>query len=431
MSSPALDALDGPDRLDQCEPSWRHEARLAATDWLATHPMPTRRDESWRYTPAEDLVTLLRTAVHPRTTFSLAAAQIDIMAGDHGGPRLVFVNGTFAPGASYRREEPGVDVRALSQIGRTAAPGPVLEPDRLDGFAALNALAGDDGAVITIGAQHGATTPIHVVHVSAPDLDDCLLTHPNSVVNIEAGATATIIESYVGFTGATLTNATTVIDVHDGARCTYHRVQTETSTASHVGHVRIRAGHDAIVTCTSFSIGAGTSRVAIDAGLLGDRSRVDLAGLYVPDGDDTHDQVITAEHHGSHTCSNQRFNGVMNDRGRGSFTGRVIVQPGIIDTAAHQVNHSLALTDTAESDTRPWLEILADDVRCTHGATVGRLDEDAVFYLRSRGIPENDARQMLIEGFTSEIIDAVALATLRDHVRSRLRAKQRRSKADA
>jgi Fe-S cluster assembly protein SufD len=431
VNSTALDALDNADRLNRCEPSWRREARLAAIDWLATHSMPTRRDESWRYTPAEELVALLSTAVNPRTSFGLAAAQIDIMAGDHGGPRVVFVNGVFAPGPSYRREEPGVDVRALSEIGRTSAPGPALEPDRLDGFAALNALAGIDGAVITVDARHAATSPIHVVHVAAPDLDDCLLTHPSTVVNVEAGASATIIESYVGFTGATLTNATTLIDVHDGAGCTYHRVQTETPTASHIGYVRIRAGHDSTVGCTSFTIGASTSRVAIDAGLLGDRSRVDLAGLYVPDRDDTHDQVITAEHHGSHTCSNQRFNGVMNDRGRGSFTGQVIVQPGIIDTEAHQVNHSLLLTDTAESDTRPWLEILADDVRCTHGATVGRLDEEAVFYLRTRGIPEIDARQMLIEGFTSEIIDAVAEETLRDHVRSRMRAKQHRSKADA
>ena len=430
MNSRALGALDHPDRLNQSEPSWRHEARLAASDWLATHPMPTRRDEPWRYTPAEELVSLLSTAVHPRTTFGLAAAQIDIMAGDHGGPRLVFVNGAFASGPSHRRDEPGVDARALSEIGRTTASGPALEPDRLDGFVALNALDGDDGAVVTVGARHAAAAPIHVVHVAAPDLDDCLLTHPSTVVKIEAGASATIIESYVGFTGATLTNATTVIDVHDGARCTYHRVQTETPTACHIGHVRIRAGHDAIVSCTSLAIGASTSRVAVDAGLLGDRSRVDIAGLYVPDGDDTHDQVITAEHHGSHTCSNQRFNGVMNDRGRGSFTGQVIVQPGIIDTEAHQVNHSLLLTDTAESDTRPWLEILADDVRCTHGATVGRLDEEAVFYLRTRGIAEMDARQMLIEGFTSEIIDAVAPETLRNHVRSRMRAKQQRRQAD-
>ncbi|WP_421119633.1 Fe-S cluster assembly protein SufD [Aquihabitans daechungensis] len=393
--------------------------------------MPTRRDEPWRYTPVEELAALLSTAVHPRTSFGLAAAQIDIMAGDHGGPRIVFVNGTFAPGPSSRREEPGADVRALSEIGRTSAPGPALEPDRLDGFVALNALAGEDGAVITVGADHAATAPIHVVHVAVPDLDDCLLTHPSTVVKIEAGACATIIESYVGFTGAALTNATTVIDVHDSAGCTYHRVQTETPTASHLGYVRIRAGHDASVNCTSFTIGASTSRVAIDAGLLGDRSRIDLAGLYVPDRDDTHDQVITAEHHGSHTCSNQRFNGVMNDRARGSFTGQVIVQPGTIDTDAHQVNHSLLLTDTAESDTRPWLEILADDVRCTHGATVGRLDDDAIFYLRTRGIPEMDARRMLIEGFASEIIDVVADETLRDHLRSRMRAKQQRRETDS
>jgi len=425
----ALDALDTPDRRNRHEPSWRREARLAAADWLAAHPMPTSRDESWRHTPAEDLVARLGTAEHPRTSFRLAAAQIDIMAGDLGGPRLVFVNGAFAPGPSYRRDAPGVDARALSEIGRTAASGPVLEPDRIDGFVALNALAADDGAVITVDARAAVAAPIHLVHVAAPDLDTCLATHPSTVVRIQPGARATVVESYVGFTGAALTNAATVIDVHDGAALSYHRVQTEAPAASHVGHVRIRAGHDATVTCTTVTLGATISRVAIDTSLVGDRSQLDIGGLYVPRGDERHDQVVTTEHVGSRTRSTQRFNGVVDDRARGSFTGRIIVQPGTTGTEADQTNHSLLLTATAESDTRPWLEILADDVRCTHGATVGRLDDEAVFYLRTRGIPEVRARQMLIEGFTSEILDTVADTALRDRIRSRLRAKHQPAEA--
>jgi Fe-S cluster assembly protein SufD len=418
------------DRPDPSEPTWRHEARSAAADWLATHPMPTRRDVVWRSTPVEELVAMLGEVDAPRTAFGLAATQIDIMAGSFGGPRLVFVNGAFAPACSRRSDEAGIDVAALSEAGPSARPGPMLEQDRLDGFVALNLAAGDDGALIVVEARDADAAPIHIVHVAAPDLDTCLLTHPHTVVRVGSGASATVIESYVGFSGAAFTNAATVIDVDDGGSLAYHRVQTETPSASHLGHVRIRAGHDATVRCTSFTIGAGTSRVAVDASLRGDRSRVDVAGLYVPAGDDTHDHVITAEHLGSHTRSDQRFHGVVDDRARGSFTGQVIVRPGIVDVEAHQTNHSLLLTDRAESDSQPWLEILADDVRCTHGATVGRLDEDAVFYLRTRGIPEATAREVLIEGFASEIVDLVDVLALRDHLRSRMRAKQQRRQAD-
>jgi len=424
----ALDALATPDRLNQHEPSWRREARLAAIDWLATHSMPTRQDESWRYTPADQLVDLLGVAVHPRTSFGLAPGQVDLLAGGHGGPRLVFVNGMFAPGASHLPDASGVTARPLSEVDRTTAPGPVVETDRLDGFVALNYLAGDDGAVITVTADAPPFAPIHIVHVAAPDLDTCLITHPSAVVRIEPGATATIIESYVGFSGGALTNAATAIDVHDAANLSYHRVQAEAPHTSHIGHVRIRAGHDTTVKCTSFSVGGLISRVAFDISLVGDRSQLVVDGLYVPADDDRHDHVVAVEHAGSHTRSSQRFKGVIDDRARGSFTGRVIVQPGTIDTVADQTDHSLLLTAAAESDTRPWLEILADDVRCTHGATVGSLHDEALFYLRTRGIPEAEARRVLIEGFISEIIDAVPIETLRDHLTSRIRAKQRRAK---
>jgi len=424
----ALDALDTPGRPHPAEPPWRHLARAAATDWLAAHAMPTRHDEAWRYAPAKELVDLLGVAVVPRSSFVLASGQVDVMAGDHGGPRLVFVNGVFAPGPSHLPGAEGVTARHLADLGPDAAPGPVVEADRLDGFVARNAVAAADGAAITVAAGATPSEPVHIVHVAVPDLDTRLLTHPQSVIRIEAGARATIIESYVGFTGAALTNAASVIEVHDGAALAYHRVQSEAPGASHVGHVRIRAGQDSVVRCSSFSIGAQISRVAFDISLVGDRAQLDVDGLYVPAGDERHDHVITAEHLGSHTRSNQRFKGVIDDRARGSFTGQVIVREGTIDTVADQTNHSLVLTATAESDTRPWLEILADDVQCTHGATIGRLGDDALFYLRSRGIPEPEARRVLIDGFTSEIVEAVAVETLRAHLTARMLAKQRRPK---
>ena len=425
MSGVALDALDAPDRLNQPEPSWRREARLVALDWLAVNPMPTRRDEAWRYTAVDDLMTLLAGAVRPRQSFDLAVDEIDALAGDHGGPRLVLVNGTYAPTGSRHGQDPGVRIGTFSALTRDPAAGPALEPARLDGFVALNCLAGDDGASIRVAAGAAAAGPIHVVHVAAPDPGATLITHPNTVIQIEPGAHATVIESYVGLTGPALTNAATTIDVGDRATLAYHRVQTETAGASHVGHVRIRTGHDASVHATSLSIGAAIARVAFDISADGDRSTIEVDGLYLPADRERHDHVVTVEHLGSHTSSTQRFKGVIDDRARGSFTGQVIVRPGTVDTSADQTNHSLLLTPTAESDTRPWLEILADDVRCTHGATIGRLDDQALHYLRTRGIPLAAARRMLIEAFTGEIVESIGVASLRDHLAERIDAKRR------
>lgn len=412
------------DGIDRAEPAWRREARLTALDWLGTHPMPTARDEPWHYTPVDKVLAGLDRAERPGPPARLDPAQVAILAGDHGGTCLVFVNGVFDAGASHREPVAGASVGPISHLDPTARPWPVAAGSRTDGFVALNGAAADDGASVSIGAGTSTPLPIHIVHVAMPELDRTIATHPEAHIHLAEGTRASIIESYIGIGGAVLTNASTVIDVGDGAVLTYHRVQSEVAQAIHVGHVRVRVGSDAEVRATSVSIGAAISRVAVDVTIEGDRSRVDVDGLYVPSGEQHHDHVITLEHAGSHTSSTQRFRGVMDDRARGSFTGQIIVNPDTVDTSAHQTNHSVLLTPTAQSDSRPWLEILADDVRCTHGATVGRLDDQALFYLRSRGIPAPLARRILIEAFTSEITDAVEPASLRDHLNARLTARR-------
>jgi Fe-S cluster assembly protein SufD len=306
----------------------------------------------------------------------------------------------------------------------------LLGSDRLDGFAALSWSAGADGASIDVPAGVTVETPVHVVHVAAPELDVALVGHPNTIVTVGEGARLTLIESFVGFTGDGLTNASTVIDVADRAQLTYHRIQTEPASCMHVGRADIRTGADSRVHASSFSIGAGVSRVAFDITAAGDRSTIDIDGLYLPAARAQHDNVVTIEHLGAHTRGTQRFKGVIDDRARGSFTGHVIVRPGTIDASAMQANHTVLLTRTAEADSRPWLEILADDVACTHGASVGRLDEDALFYLRSRGIPEADARRVLIHGFVSEILECVEPASLRDHLVARIGARHDQRRDD-
>lgn len=419
MSDLALEALVGPGKADRPEPAWRAQARTLGASWLAEHRMPTRRDESWRYTPVDQVISAIASVARPTSTVDVTSDAIDALVGVHDGPRLVFVNGGFHPGSSKLTPIDGVDLAPLSSLPDPSdadAAGLAPEPDRLNGFTALNGLAGDDGASVRVRAGAAPTVSIHLVHVSVPEADQPIITHPASTIVIEAGAHASIIESYAAIGGAPLTNASTVIDVADHGQLTYHRVQTEPAEAVHIGYARIRLAAHARAHARSLSIGARISRVELDVSADGDHASIDIDGLYVPNDRQHHDHVITIDHIGSHTRSNQRFKGVVDGHARGAFTGKIVVRPGTTDTEAHQANDSLVLTPNAQSDTRPWLEILADDVRCTHGATIGRLDDQSLFYLRSRGIPLAEARRILIEAFSSSITEAIEPESLRRHL---------------
>ena len=170
------------------------------------------------------------------------------------------------------------------------------------------------------------------------------------------------------------------------------------------------------VRATSIMAGGRIARAAIDVSFDGTDARTDVVGLYTPSGEQRHDNVVTVDHRSSRCTSNVVFRGIVGGHARGSFSGHVIVRPDTVGTDAHQSNRNLVLEPTAQADTRPWLEIFADDVRCTHGATVGRLDDAALFYLRSRGIPLEQARTMLVDAFAAEVVDAIGPPSLREHV---------------
>ena len=424
-----IDALLAPHDHASSDPVWRDGVRSGARSWLDTHPMPSTRDELWRYTPVDTLLKTLHDAQPPKNLVHLDAEQVTALAGDHGGPRLVFLNGVFDATTSQLASH-GTTVQPLSQLQETP-PLSTSERSRHDGFVALNEAAAQDGAAITIDGGSPADPPVHIVHVTVPLSDGVVATQPSAHVHLSANSQATVIESYVGLEGAALTNATTGIQLDEGASLQYRRIQNQPNDATHVGHVRVILAKDASLQATSVSLGAAVSRAAFDILLQGDGSSVELDGLTLPAGTQRHDQVVIIEHAGSHAQSEQRFRGVVDDRGRSSFTGQIIVNPGTVDTSAHQTNHNILLTAHAQADTRPWLEILADDVRCTHGATVGRLDDASMFYLQSRGIPEPEARRMLIGAFTREITDAIEPKSLRDHVEAQIDAAQTLSELNA
>jgi Fe-S cluster assembly protein SufD len=386
--------------------------------WLGTHGLPDGREEAWRYTPVDEIRAVLESAEPaPSPPSAIDRAVVDERAGNHGGPRLVFVNGVLAAALSdLDLAPPGVwlgGAEGLRPRRKVGTPPPQDEP--VDGFHALNWAAGRDVAAVLAGPGADPETPIHVVHLAVPG-KKLTVAHPRTVVRAGPGSLVHVIETYVGLGSRAVNNSSTRILAGEDASITYHRVVAESNGSVHVGRTGIEQAAGSAVAATSVITNGEIVRSAIDVRLDGVGAHVALDGLYLPSGQERHDNVVTVDHAASRCTSSQRFKGVVSDHGRGSFSGHVIVRPGTVGTDAVQSNPNLVLAPTAQADTRPWLEILADDVRCTHGASVGRLDHDAIFYLRSRGIPLAESRAMLVEAFAAEVIDAIAPPSLRDWV---------------
>lgn len=384
--------------------------------WLARHGLPDERDEAWRYTPVGDVVRAFEAAVPPGPTGLVGRARVDELAGDHGGARMVFVNGAFVPEVSdLAHLGPGVWLGNTAGL-RRRSPSPRGRDDQpVDGFHALNWAAGRDVAAVLVDADTIVDGLVHVVHLAIPG-DAVTASHPRTVVRVGARSHLHLVESFVGLPGESVTNASTRIVAGPSSTVVHHRIQDETAEAVHVGRTGIEQAEGSTVRAASIMLGGRIARSAFDVRLAGADARVALDGLFLPRDHQRHDNAVTIDHAASHTASTQRFHGVVDDHGRGSFSGHVIVRPDTVGVDAAQSNRNLVLRPTAQVDTRPWLEIFADDVRCAHGATVGRLDDDALFYLRSRGIPIATARSLLVAAFATEIIDALSPASLRDRV---------------
>lgn len=384
--------------------------------WFEAHGLPDRHEEAWRYTALDGIVAALETArPAPRTSVPVDRSVVDELAGDHGGPRLVVINGVLATELSELVPAvAGLWLGGADGLRPRRAPGASAPQDEpVDGFHALNWAAGLDVAAVLAEPGTRLDVPVHVVHLAVPG-DEVTLVHPRTVIRLGQASDVHVIETFIGVGDRSITNSSTRIVAGPDASLRYHRVVTGPPGAIHVGRTGIDQAARSTVQAASFVSGCDIARNAIDVHLGGDGARVELQGLYRPTGHQRHDNVITVDHAASRCTSTQRFKGIVDDHGRGSFSGHVIVRPGAVGTDARQSNPNLVLTPTAQADTRPWLEIFADEVRCSHGASVGRLDDDAFFYLRSRGIPAAQARAMLVAAFAAEVIDGVTPLSLRD-----------------
>lgn len=388
----------------------------------------TSREEAWRYTPVAEIVARIQGAA-PATKANgtpLPRSVVDAHAGDLGGPQLVFVNGFYHAELSGNRDLPAGLWCGPAGAHHSRAAALIAETDdvaAIEGLPADHRTGGHDVAVVIADGGMQFDEPVHIVHVAVPDHDDdstIVMSRPRTIIEVGPGSHLAVVETYCGLDGPTLTDTSTTIRIADSGQLDLCRIQVESAEATHIGHTRADQHTSSGLRMTSITVGGDVARNAIDVRLDGPDAHTDLTGINLTDDHQRHDTVVTVDHAASRCSSSQRFAGVVNDHGRGSFSGEIIVRPGTVATTAHQSNRNLVLDPNAEADTRPWLRILADDVRCTHGATVGRLDDDALFYLRSRGIALARARTMLIDAFVRDITDAIACEPVRAHVAARI-----------
>lgn len=402
---------DGP------HPDWLAPVRREALEWVAQHGFPAAKDEDWRYTPLRVLLEAPLEAARPDTSGGSVLAPLARVA-DLGGAQLVFVNGFYAPFLSRpgRRSE-GIAVTNMAAAlaagdGRLRAALERPLPAYRHAFHALNTALATDGAFIHLAPGAVLDEPVHLVFISESG-DAPVLVSPRSIVIGEAGSQVTVVETYLGTPGSTgCTNARTDVELQVGARVEHYKVQDEPVSVTHLASLGVRQGADSSFRSHSVTLGAGLARDEVSVRLEAERAQVDLGGLYLPGDGQCHDNPVLIEHVAPGGTSRQLFKGVVDGDGHGIFNGHIIVGSGAFRTDARQTNRNLLLSDRAEVDTRPRLEIFADDVQCAHGATVGQLDEDALFYLRSRGIPRPVARALLIEAFAGEIVSRIVPAQL-------------------
>ena len=400
------------------DPAWLRARRQAAMDRFAAAGFPTTRQEDWKYTNVAPIA---------RQPFHLAAAP-DVVSpeaiapftfGEAGWSQLVFVDGHFAPALSSLAGLPdGVRVASLAEaLGAGEAP---LEAhlgrhadDAASGFTALNTAFLHDGALVYVPSGRIVEAPIHLLFVSTAR-DPLAATHPRVLVLLGRASAATVVESYVALSvGPYLTNAVSELVLGEGASLAHYKVMRESMAAYHVGTTEVYQPRDSVLTSFSIAMGAQLARNGLNVLLDAEGADCTLNGLYLVDGTRHVDNHTAVDHAKPHGTSRELYKGILDGKARGVFNGKVVVRPDAQKTDAQQTNRNILLSEDATIDTKPELQIFADDVKCAHGAAVGQLDPQAVFYLRSRGLSPEAARRLLTYGFASDITSQIKIEPLR------------------
>jgi len=401
-------------------PDWARSLRLSAITRFETLGFPSTANEDWHFTSvapiAEREFDLLAPPKHGVKREQLSPFAFG--AGDWH--TLVFVNGRFDAALSSAAGLPdGVTLVPLKQAYEAL---PLLVEQYLgkiaafegETFTALNTAFLDDGAVLHVGKEVEVARPIHLLFVSDASAGTGTA-QPHNLIVLDRFAKATVIETYAGLgTGAYFTNVVTEAVVGDGATLTHLKLQRESAKAFHVGTLDVRQARDSHLVSFSFATGAALSRTNIYTELRGEGCGATLNGLYLGDGEQHIDHQTRIEHVEPNCYSREHYKGILDGSAHGVFNGKVYVHPAAQKTDGKQTNNTLLLSEKAQIDTKPQLEIFADDVKCTHGATVGRLDETSLFYMKSRGINSRTARELLTYAFAADVLETIELEPVRE-----------------
>ena len=398
---------------------WLKKLRDDAFARFCETGFPTTHDEDWRFTNVSAIA---------RTPFTLSAKPPHVPAEQlkpwHKGNaaiELVFIDGQFSRALSHVGSLPaGVEILSLQeQLSKESAAlqnhlGRYLDIRR-DAFAALNTAFAEDGAFVHLQRGVVLKEPIRLLFVSSAATAPRMV-HPRNLLVFAAESQAEVIEEYVSLGGgAVLSNSVTELVAGENSTVAHYLIEREHVEAFNISTLRLQLARSANVASHSLLLGGGLVRNNVHPVLAGEGGECLINGLFVGSGRQHLDNYMHVEHASPHCSSRQFYNGILDGRAHGVFHGRIVVHKDAQKTDAKQTNRNLLLSDDAQIDTKPQLEIYADDVKCTHGATIGQIEENALFYLRSRGIDEVSARRLLLMAFANECLDRMTPGAARDH----------------
>lgn len=407
-------------------PEWWQGRQQSAAQRFAEAGFPDPRQEEWKYTNVRPIST--KAFAMPTQSATLTAAAVDAMRvpGLEDVHRLVFLDGHWQADLSSPALQQA-DLQIESLAAALAREPATLEPvlgtlahDRYSSFVNANTAFTADGAFIRLGRDVQFDKPIYLLLIGSTQTP-ATWNHPRILIHAGEGSTATIIEHYTDMEGATgFSNSITELRTEAGAHITHYLLQEHADTAYHIGSLFVQCRRDSQVISHNVNLGGRLVRHDFNVDLAEPGSEVHLNGLFLAGGRQHVDTHTRIHHSAPHTTSREEYRGIGQGHGRGVFKGRVLVERGAQKTNAEQHSANLLLSPHAEIDTKPELEIYADDVKCAHGATVGQLDLGSMYYLRSRGLDSETARAMLVFAFADSVLESMDQAVIREHIEARL-----------
>ena len=399
---------------------WFSKQRQSAFNIFQESGFPSTKKENWKYTDVKPIAKNLFSNI-ANGNIVINDDEIDaILFKELECIELVFVNGAYSEKYSNIKNLPN-ELTIKNMANALVDDEDFLKKhlsqyanDDSSSFTALNTAFIQDGAYINVPSDLILERPISITYISK-DNSNVFATHPRNLIFMGENSKATIIENYIGIDDTNyFTNAVTETSLSQGASLEHYKIQQESSNAFHIGSLNTSQNKDSRFESHSISIGGALVRNDINAQLNEEGAEITMNGLYMTDNAQHIDNHTRVDHFKPHTQSNQNYRGVLNGKSRGVFNGKVVVHPQAQKIEAYQNNANLLLSDDAEIDTKPELEIYADDVKCNHGATIGQLDNDMLFYLRSRAVDEQTARSLLTYAFADEIINNISFQSIKN-----------------